>query len=132
MNEVKITLLDMPIETRLQARDFLRILNKQYAYLLTDKEIKAKECEASRIYRTGCRISTTKITYIKYEKQSNVMMGNCYEIIYENNRVGYVAQMEDGWLCAVNYLNFENIKRRKVEKMRKIAVDKFLQDRGYS
>ncbi|WP_336747673.1 hypothetical protein [Bacillus cereus] len=132
MNKVKIKLLDMPIETRLQARDFLRVLNKQYAYLLTDKEIKAKECEAFRFYRTGCRISTTKITYLKLEKKSNVMMGNCYEIIYENKRVGYVAQMEDGWLCSSNYLNFPNINKGKVEKVRKIAVDKFLQNSGYS
>lgn len=93
---------------------------------------KKKECEASRFYRTGCRINNTKITYIKYEKQSNVMMGNCYDIIYENKRVGYVAQMENGCLCAVNYLNFENINKEKVEKMRKIAVDKFLQSKGYS
>ncbi|PEW74468.1 hypothetical protein CN449_14360 [Bacillus thuringiensis] len=132
MNKIKIALLDIPIETKLQARDFLRVLNKQYAYLLTDKEIKAKECEAFRFYRTGCRISTTKITYIKLEKQSNVMMGNCYEIIYENKKVGYVAQTEDGWLCTANYLNFPNINKGKVEKMRKIAVDKFLQNSGYS
>ncbi|MDV6040211.1 hypothetical protein N7X28_27705 [Bacillus sp. SM-B1] len=132
MNKVKIALLDMPIETKLQARDFLRVLNKQYAYFLTDKEIKAKECEAFRFYRTGCRISTTKITYIKLEKQSNLMMGNCYEIFYENKRVGYVAKMEDGWLCTTNYLNFPNVNKGKVEKMRKIAVDKFLQNSGYS
>lgn len=124
---LKKELLDMPIETQIQARNFIRILKTKHMNMLKVKEIKEKEREAFRFYRTGCRINLSHISCIKCENTPKQAVGNCYEVIYKKRKIGYVAQVKDGWLCVENYSDFTNSNKGILADMRKVAVDKFIQ-----
>lgn len=119
-------LLDMPIETVRQVKEFLRELRNFEIDYTADAEIKNKEREAIRFWKTGCRTRQTDISYFVIDKKLEEIIGNCYKVIYLGDFIGYTFQNKKGWVFIESEDDLIN-KELNAYKMRKIAVDRYIQ-----